>query len=217
MILGVFRIKYQQEKIYKKGKKLASIKKSLDSKLWSMSIGISVFFILTVLFLYPEIDTGEEGIIEITQSIFLAFSMIGFAYHAFISKEIEAKLASFGLSLLSLTFFLREVDVEKLDIPSILIMLGSGLGRNLLLGSLWIILLVLTFKYISVEKKRIEAFLFSTYGQLLMFSALMLVLGAMMDKNVFSLELLTTRFYEELFELLGYCFLFFASILKIKQ
>jgi len=197
---------------------VASIKKSLDSKLWSISIGISIFFILTVLYLYPEVDTGEEGILEISQSIFIAFSMIGFAYHAFISKEIEAKLASFGLSLLSLTFLVRELDVEKFDIPSFLIiLLGSGLWRNLLLGSLWIILLVLTFKYISVEKKKIVAFLFSTYGQLLMFSALMLVLGVMMDKNVFSLELLTTRFYEELLELLGYCFLFFASILKIKQ
>lgn len=196
---------------------MASIKKSLDSKLWSMSIGISIFFILTVLYLYPEIDTSEDGIVEITQSVFLAFSMIGFAYHAFIGKEIEAKLASFGLSLLSLTFFLREVDVEKFDIPSFLIMLGSGSGRNLLLVSLWIILLVFTFKYISVEKEKIVAFLFSIYGQLLMFSAVMLVLGAMMDKNVFSLQLLTTRFYEELLELLGYCFLFFVSILKIKQ
>ncbi|WP_373033508.1 hypothetical protein [Sulfurovum sp.] len=196
---------------------MASIKKSFDIKLWSMSIGISIFFILAVLYLYPEVDTGEEGILEISQSIFIAFSMIGFAYHAFISKEIEAKLASFGLSLLSLTFLLRELDVEKLDIPYFLIILGSGLGRNLLLGSLWIILLILTLKYISVEKKKIVAFLFSTSGQLLMFSALLLVLGVMMDKNVFSLQLMTTRFYEELLELLAYCFLFFVSILKIKQ
>lgn len=196
---------------------MASIKKSFDIKLWSMSIGISIFFILAVLYLYPEVDTGEEGILEISQSIFIAFSMMGFAYHAFISKEIEAKLASFGLSLLSLTFLLRELDVEKLDIPYFLIILGSGLGRNLLLGSLWIILLILTLKYISVEKKKIVAFLFSTSGQLLMFSALLLVLGVMMDKNVFSLQLMTTRFYEELLELLAYCFLFFVSILKIKQ
>jgi len=43
--------------------------------------------------------------------------MILFAYHALMIKEIEAKLASFGLSLLSLTFLLRELDVEKFDIP----------------------------------------------------------------------------------------------------
>ncbi len=195
---------------------MASIK-SLNSKLWSMSIGISVFFILTVLFLYPEIDTNEDGIVEVIQSIFIAFVMMIFTYDAIKSKEIEAKLASFGLSLLSLTFLLRELDMEKFDIPSFLIMLGSGVGRNLLLGSLWIILLISTLKYISFEKKKIEAFLFSTYGQLLMFSALMLVLGAMMDKNVFSLQHLTARFYEELLELLGYFFLFFASILRIKQ
>lgn len=217
MLLGVFRIKYQQEKICKKGKKLVSVKTSLDSKLWSMSIGISIFFILIVIYLYPDIDINEDGTVEITQAVFIAFSIIGFAYHALASKEIEEKLASFGLSLLSLTFLLRELNVEKYDIPLFLIMLGSGSGRKILLVSLWIILLILTFKYISVEKKKIEAFLFSTCGQLLMISALMLVLGAMMDKNVFSLQSLTSRFYEELLELLGYCFLFFASILKIKQ
>ena len=196
---------------------MINIKRSLDSKLWGINTGISIFFILTVLFLYPEIDTNEDGIVESIQSFFIAFAMILFAYHALMIKEIEAKLASFGLALLSLTFLLRELDVEKLDIPSFFIILGSGVGRNLLLGVLWIILLVLTLKYKIVEKKKVVAFLFSTYGQLLMFSALMLVLGAMMDKNIFSLQNLTTRFYEELLELLGYCYLFFASILRIKR
>jgi hypothetical protein len=161
--------------------------KRLDSKLWGINIGISIFFILSVLFLYPEIDTDEDG------------------------------LASFGFSLLSLTFLLRELDVEKFDLPSFIIMLGSGAGRNLLLGSLWIILLVFIFKYKSVDKNKIVSFLFSMPGQMLMFSALMLVLGAMMDKNVFSLQHLTTRFYEELLELLGYFYLFSASVLRIKQ
>jgi hypothetical protein len=185
--------------------------------LWGTNIGISIFFILSVLFLYPEINTEEDGTVEAAQSIFIALAMVVFAYHAFISKEIKSKLASFGFSLLSLTFLLRELDVEKLDIPSFLIMLGSGTGRNLLLGSLWIILLILTFKYKSVEKNKIVSFLFSIPGQVLMFSALMLVLGAMMDKNIFSLQNLTTRFYEELLELLAYIYLFVAAILRVKQ
>jgi len=196
---------------------MIKMEKRLDSKLWGINIGISIFFILSVLFLYPEINTEEDGIVETVQSIFIVLAMALFTYHAFISKEIKAKLASFGLSLLSLTFLLRELDVEKFDLPSFIIMLGSGAGRNLLLGSLWIILLLFTFKYKSVEKNKIVSFLFSVPGQILMFSALMLVLGAMMDKNIFSLQNLTTRFYEELLELLGYCYLFSASLLRIKQ
>ena len=191
--------------------------KRLDSKLLGINIGISIFFILSVLFLYPEIDTDENGIVEASQSIFITLSMILFAYHALMVKEIAAKLASFGLSLLSLTFLLRELDVEKFDLPSFIIMIGSGTGRNLFLGSLWIILLVFTFKYKSIEKNKVVSFLFSTYGQFLMFSALMLLLGMMMDKNIFSLQNLTTRFYEELLELLGYCYLFSASVLRIKK
>jgi len=169
-----------------------------------------------MIFTYIREKSDKDGIVEAAQSIFIALAIAVFAYHAFISKEIKSKLVSFGFSLLSLTFLLRELDVEKLDIPSFLIMLGSGTGRNLLLGSLWIILLIWTFKYKSVEKNKIVSFLFSIPGQMLMFSSLMLVLGAMMDKNIFSLQNSTTRFYEELLELLGYAYLFFASMFRIK-
>jgi len=191
--------------------------RSLDSKLLGMNILISIFFILSVLVLYPEIDTDEDGLIESAQSLFIAFSMISFLYHAVRVKEIDPKLASFGLSLLSLTFLLRELDVETFDLPYYLIALGSGTGRNILLVSLWLILLGLTLKYNTIEKKKIVTFLFTSYGQMLMLSALMLVLGAMMDKNVFSLQNEVTRFYEELLELLGYVYLFFASILRLKK
>ena len=191
--------------------------RSLDSKLLGINILISIFFILSVLFLYPEIDTDEDGLIESVQSLFIAFSMILFLYHGFRVKEIGSKLASFGLSLLSLTFLLRELDVETFDIPFYLIALGSGSGRNILLVSLWLILLGLALRYKTIEKKKFFSFLFTSYGQILMLSALMLVLGAMMDKNIFSLENEVTRFYEELLELLGYVYLFSASILRLKK
>lgn len=191
--------------------------KSLDSKLFGINILISIFFILSVLFLYPEIDTEEDGLIEWLQSLFIAFSMILFFYHAFRVKEIGSKLASFGLSLLSLTFLLRELDVETLDIPYYFIVLGSGTGRNILLISLWLILVALTLKYKTIEKEKVLTFLFTSYGQILMLSAFMLVLGAMMDKNIFSLQNEVTRFFEELLELLGYVYLFFASILRVKR
>lgn len=196
---------------------MINIMKNLDPKLWSMNIGISIFVILTILFLYPQIDTREDSIVESTQAILITLGMIVFAYHAFRSKERESKLVSFGLSLLALTFLLRELNVETFDIPSFLIMIGSGSGRNLLLVSLWIILLILTFKDKNFEKNKVVTFLNSTQGQLLMFSALMLVLGSMMDKNVFSLQYVVTNFYEELLELLGYVYLFFASILRFKR
>ena len=196
---------------------MINIIKNLDRKLWIMNIGISIFSILTVLFLYPQIDTKENGIVETAQAILIVFAMLVFAYHAFIIKAREAKLVSLGLSLLCLTFLLRELNVETFDIPSFLILIGSGLGRNLFLVSLWVILLILAFKNRNFEKNDVVTFLNSTQGQLLMFSALMLVLGSLMDKNVFSLQYSTTNFYEELLELLGYVYLFLASILRIKR
>lgn len=191
--------------------------RTLNGKLLGFNILMSIFFILSILFLYPEIDTDEDGIVEYTQSIFITFSMILFAYHAFKSKKIGEILASFALSLLSLTFLLRELDVEMFDIPSFLIILGSGAGRNILLVSLWVILLGFALKYNTLNKRGVITFLFTTCGQILMLSAFMLILGAMMDKNIFSLQNEVTRFFEELLELLGYIYLFVASILRIRD
>lgn len=196
---------------------MLEIMKKLDYKLWGINIGIGIFFILTILFLYPDIDTDEDGIVEILQSVFITIAIVIFAYRAISSTDVNEKLTGFGLSLLSLSFLLRELDVEKFDIPSFFIWLGSGTGRGLFLGTLWIILIFLMYKYKNFQKIKMISFLTSTQGQLLMFAALMLIFGAFMDKNVFSLENLTTRFYEELFELLGYVYLAFSAIFKVKH
>jgi len=195
---------------------MTDIIKILDRKLFGINVAISSLFVIGVLFLYPEIDTNEDGIVESTQSLFIGLSMFIFAYHAFSVQDIHTKLASFAFLLLSLTFLLRELDVETFDIPSVFILLGSGAGRNILLISLWIVLLVLTFKYKGFSKNKVVQLLLSIQGQILMFSAFMLVLGAMMDRNVFSLEHLMTRFYEELFELLGYVYLSFSAFIRVK-
>jgi len=187
----------------------------INQRLWILSLGINTLFIIFSLLFFSDVDTGESGILEILQALFIAISIVLYILCAFFNKNIGTKLISFALSLLSLSFLLRELDVEKYDIPFIFIFLGSGTGRNILLALLWIILLIVLLKFRKKFLQSNNGFLSSTQGQLLMISALMLFLGALMDKNVFSLETATTRFYEELLELLGYIYLFSVSTIRL--
>ena len=187
--------------------------KRLDHKFWGIHSVLSLLIVVLFIIFYPEVDTDENGLLEWLQSGFIALSFFIFSFNTFVSQSIKKRIISFGLALLSLTFLLRELDIEKFDLPLVLITLGSGSGRNILLGTLWVVLFALLYKYKRYfDKSAIETFLFSRVGQLLMFSATMLILGAMMDKNIFSLETLTTRFYEEVLELLGYVYLSIASM-----
>lgn len=187
--------------------------KRLDQKFWGTHSLISVFMIVSIILFYPDIDTDENGLVEWLQSAFIALSFFTFLLGIYLNQGIKERLISSGFSLLSLSFLLRELDVEKFDLPIFLITLGSGSGRNIFLGLLWIILFGLIYKYREhFTKEAVAKFLFSGTGQLLMFAALMLILGAMMDKNVLKLDHLTTRFYEELLELLGYIYYFGASV-----
>jgi len=189
----------------------------INQKLWRLSLGVNTLFIVFILLFFPDVDTSEEGILEIMQAFFIAVSMVIYAFCAFFDRAIGTRLTSLTLSLLSLSFLLRELDVGKYDIPSIFILLGSGIGKNVLTGLLWIFLFIVLFKLRKKFWQSNNGFLSSKQGQLLMISALMLLLGALMDKNIFSLETDTTRFYEELLELLGYVYLFTVSIFRLKN
>ena len=73
-------------------------------------------------------------LLESTQALTLALSLLFFLVPVFDSSRNDRLIAVF-MSLLSLGFILRELDVEQFDLPNILILLGSGKGRNLMLGT----------------------------------------------------------------------------------
>lgn len=76
---------------------------------------------------------AENNLLESTQALTLALALV-FLVPVFDSVRNDRLIAVF-MSLLSLGFILRELDVEQFDLPNILILLGSGKGRNLLLGT----------------------------------------------------------------------------------
>ncbi len=74
------------------------------------------------------------NLLDSTQVLTLALALVFFLVPVFDSVRNDRLIAVF-MSLLSLGFILRELDVEQFDLPNILILLGSGKGRNLLLGT----------------------------------------------------------------------------------
>lgn len=113
-------------------------------------------------------------------------------------------------ALLSLSFILRELDVEKLDVPQIIALLfGHGYGRNTLLIGLWLVVVYCFVKHHRHYKRIALALLSQRSGVLAITGGLMLVLGSLFDDRVFNVDLY--QFYEELSEMNGYFLLLLSS------
>ena len=143
---------------------------------------------------------------ESTQALTLALALVFFLVPVFDSVRNDRLIAVF-LSLLSLGFILRELDVEQFDLPNLLILLGSGKGRNLLLGTgLLLTLVTALFKfryYLSLSR----CFFRHGAGIATLFAGLFLVVGDIFEKIDIPYHVL----YEESLELVGYAILLLAA------
>lgn len=141
----------------------------------------------------------ENGPLENLQAVLLAISCIVFLAPVVMQKESE-KLTLIFCSLLCYSFAVRELDVERFNVPEVVKFIGSGIGRNIsLVVGFTILVMYAGFKF-SYYKKIGILFLRSRPGILLMAGGLLLVIGDVFEKRHF----LHHAFFEELFELLGY-------------
>tara|TARA_B110000967_G_scaffold61060_1_gene62734 strand:- start:153 stop:752 length:600 start_codon:yes stop_codon:yes gene_type:complete len=149
---------------------------------------------------------GENNLLENAQALTLTLTLILFLVPLFDSFRNDRLIAVF-LSLLSLGFILRELDVEQFDVPNVLILLGSGKGRNLLLGTgLFLTLATALFRfryYLSLSR----CFLRNGSGIATLFAGLFLIVGDMFEKIDIPYHVL----YEESLELIGYAVLLLAA------
>jgi hypothetical protein len=149
----------------------------------------------------------ENGPIENLQVVLLTISCIVFLAPIARKKEQE-KLIHLFCFLLCCSFILRELDVERLDVPNVLKVLGSGVGRNTILTVAFMSLLFYTAARFSYYKKTIILFLRKKSGTLLMVGGLFLMLGGLFDKSD---SIMYKSFFEEILELCGYCFILLSA------
>lgn len=112
-------------------------------------------------------------------------------------------------SLLCLSFAFRELDVERLDVHSVFKLLGSGTGRNIILGLAFTTLIVYAATKFSYYKKACIMFSTSKPGILLISAGLLLIVGCVFEENE---SIIQNVFFEEIFELGGYSLIFLSAI-----
>lgn len=179
-----------------------------------LSLGCLIFFCLVVLSsglqVYVFNNTtlyGENNRLENLQALILAISSITFFVMAFRGKRNDRLLVLF-FSLLSFSFMLRELDIERLELPQIIIFLGSGTGRDALMGLGFTALVLAIIVHRNDYNKILRAFLYSPVFRLLTLSALCLISGDIFEESSLTFHV----YFEELAELLGYLFLLISAI-----
>lgn len=173
--------------------------------------------ILADLFFYFKVEVAhdlnifkENQLMENFQVFLIIIAGLTFLQAVFL---VEKNLRLFPLAggLLSFSFTLRELDVEKFDVPRLVAFLfGHGYGRNTLLVGLWLAVVIAFVRGRAHYLKITLGLLGQRSGVLAVIGGLLLILGGLFDDRVFDVELY--QFYEELSEMNGYYFLLLSSL-----
>jgi hypothetical protein len=148
----------------------------------------------------------ENGLLENTQAFTLTITLLFFLAPMFNRFRSDRLLAVF-FSFLTLGFILRELDIETFDLPNILILLGSGQGRNLLLAvGILSTLGCALFKFRYYLDLSI-CFVRSRTGFAAIGAGIFLVVGDIFENVQIPFSVL----YEESLELMGYSLLLLAA------
>ncbi len=170
--------------------------------------------VLVVFLVSPALAGGagelaqENGVLENTQVALLLLSGLIFVVQSF-RVERNLRFILWMGAWLSPSIILRELDIETLAIPQWVIMIGSGTGRNLIMGFGWIALCVIAIKSYSelkgsfgrIARSRMAIFMYS--------SAILLLLGSLFDHGSMADQ---GKLWEEAFETIGYFLLLPAAL-----
>ncbi|MDP1765278.1 MAG: hypothetical protein Q8K83_00095 [Methylotenera sp.] len=151
---------------------------------------------------------AENGIIENIQAYLLAIACIIYLVTGTLEKK-SYKLIFLFCSLICYASTLRELEVEKFDIPHALIFIGHGIGLKITVGALAFAIFVCATLNFSYQKNEAVRFARSKSGQLLIAGAAFLLIGDFFEKNK---EILHHVFFEEITELFGYTLILLSSI-----
>ena len=176
-----------------------------------------VVFLLLVWAIFPVVSAfagstnvlvQENGIFENAQVALLFLAGVVFMVRSFTEGRKVRHIFWMG-TWFCLSCILRELDVEDLTVPQWVSLLGSGMGRNLLMGFGWIVLSAFFIKLYPELKGSFRKFYQSRTAIFLLSSGSILFLGSVFDHRSVSSD--QSKFWEELFETIGYFLLLLAS------
>lgn len=155
---------------------------------WPTLMLVVVIVALNAAFAYGSIYLGdasiydENGLMENLQVVFLALACCAYAYHATKLHGRHRLLAAF-LALLMFAFVFRELDVDKMAVPQLLIFLLAEQGRALYFTPL-VLMFALLLKDIGHYWRFLGGYLSSpTLVYFLIGAVLLIVFSTAFDKK----------------------------------
>ena len=150
---------------------------------------------------------SENGLLENIQVFVLFIACFAFILPIIFQNRTD-KLILLFFGLLCYSFILREIDVEDLNIPNILKLIGSGAGRNIILATGFIAMLVYFIFNITHYKNVLRSVLTSRFATLIIMGGVGLYTGDVFE-NMYSIQ--HHVFLEEISELFGYVFILLSA------
>ena len=176
-------------------------------------LGLTFWTIYSVYFLNQKFIYAENGPLENTQVLTLSIASLVFLLSV-LCQERKDKLFQLFFSLLCLSFVLREVDVEDLNVPNILVSIGSGNGRNVMLTIGFVAIFFCISLNIVHYKKVLKFYILSKEGFLIVAAGILLCVGTLFEEMSWVAH---HTFIEEILELSGYVIILLVAFLWSKN
>jgi len=176
-------------------------------------LGLTCWSSYSVYVLNQPSIYAENGPLENIQVFTLSLACLVFFLPA-VCQERNDKLFQLFLSLLCLSFVLREVDIEDLNVPNILISIGSGTGRNVLLIIGFIAIFSSMLFNLTHQKKVLKRYVLSKGGLLLVTAGILLCIGSLFEEMTLVAH---HAFFEEMSELTGYVIILLVAFIWSKN
>jgi hypothetical protein len=155
---------------------------------------------------------AENHFLENIQVTLLALTTIAFLTHLLYTGNYHHFFALCG-ALFCFSSILRELDVEKFAIPEILILLGSGTGKKVMLVSLWLFLTGYgVFNYQKIKPRCWRDLILENATLVIFSGGCFLILGGLFDRHI--IEVHHYQLYEELLETNGYLLIWVGAIMS---
>ncbi|MFP3983644.1 MAG: hypothetical protein ACLFV2_08150 [Desulfurivibrionaceae bacterium] len=175
------------------------------------------FFGIWRLWLLDPGLAEENRLLEWGQVIFLVCAAV-VCLIRMAAGAATKRFFPFGfLFLFFINFVLREVDVEDFPLPDIVVLLGSGTGRNILLAVAWIAYLFLLIRRPLRLPATVHRFLTSRVGTYFTAGIICYLAAMPFDKSMIDLNQSALLFGEETLELAGTFLFFLATFWKGKS
>ena len=155
----------------------------------------------------------ENGVIENLQVIALVVGCVVFFVPAVLPIGGD-KLLHLCFSFLCYCFILRELDVERLNVPEIVKLIGSGLGRDLSYAIGFLSLMAYALRHFSYYKAKCKDYARSASFFLFIVSGVILVVGGFFE----DFKSVPHHVYlEEIIELAGFTLLVISGLALYKR